>query len=43
MKESFAAHALIGIPTILTHRTPGISDEGKHRESGTSGIGNNQK
>ena len=43
LKESCAAHALIGIPTIAKHRIPGISDEGQHRESGTSGIGNNRK
>ena len=43
MKESCAAHALIWIPTILKHRIPGISDDGQHRESGTSGIGNNPK
>ena len=41
MKESWAAHALIGIPTILKHRIPCISDEGQHRESGTSVIRNN--
>ena len=28
LKDSCAAHALIGIPTILKHRIPGISDEG---------------
>ena len=43
MKESCEAHAVIGIPTILNHRIPGISDEGQHRQSGTSGIGNSWK
>ena len=42
-KESWAANALIGIRTILKHRIPSISDDGQHRESGTSGIGNNRK
>ena len=42
-KESCAAHALIGMPTILKHRIPGISDDGQHRESDTSGIGYNWK
>ena len=43
LKESCAAHALIRILTILKHRIPGNSDEGQHRESGTSGIGNDWK
>ena len=42
-KESCAEHALIGIPTILKHRIRGISNDGQHRESDTSGIGNNWK